>query len=147
VVPKDVKIWDKSGHAHSLHGFWNRRHTTKFNGVSFPVQKAAAAAYSPEGQEQIRILIDGYLDNAAIIRREMDTLGFDFVGGENSPYIWIDSRRDAWSFFDLLLNQAGVVCTPGPGFGRCGDGYIRISAFNSRDNVRRAMERIREALN
>ncbi len=146
VVPKDVKIWDKSGHAHSLHGFWNRRHTTKFNGVSFPVQKAAAAAYSPEGKVQIKTLIDGYLENAAIVRREMEALGFDFVGGENSPYIWIDSGRDAWTFFDLLLSQAGVVCTPGPGFGRCGDGYIRISAFNSRDNVRRAMERIREAL-
>lgn len=147
VVPKDVKVWDRQGNAHSLHAFWNRRHTTKFNGVSYPVQKAAAAVYTPEGRAQVEDLIQGYLDNAALVRKEMAALGFHFVGGENSPYIWIDARRDAWDFFDLLLKNAGVVCTPGPGFGRCGNGYIRISAFNSHENVEKAMARIREALN
>ncbi len=146
VVPRAVRVYDTAGEAHGLHGFWNRRHTTKFNGVSYPVQKAAAAAYTPEGRSQVRELIRGYLENAALVRQEMAALGFDLVGGENSPYIWIDVRRDAWEFFDLLLQKAGVVCTPGPGFGRCGAEHIRISAFNSRENVARAMNRIRNAL-
>lgn len=147
VVPNTLKVWDRQGNAHRLHGLWNRRHTTKFNGVSYPVQRAAAAAYTPEGRSQIRELIQGYLENATRIRQEITELGFDFVGGENSPYVWIESRRDAWDFFDLLLKEAGVVCTPGPGFGKCGDGYIRISAFNSYENVEKAMGRIRDALN
>ncbi len=146
VVPKVCTAYDTAGEKHLVHALWNRRHGTKFNGVSYPVQKAAEAVYSPEGQAQARALIDGYLENAALIRREMSSLGFDCVGGENSPYIWVDGRRDSWAFFDLLLNEAGVVCTPGAGFGRCGEGYIRISAFNSRDNVEAAMARIRSAL-
>ncbi|MFZ7127559.1 MAG: LL-diaminopimelate aminotransferase [Desulfobacterales bacterium] len=146
VVPKDLKVWDSRGNAHGLHALWNRRHTTKFNGVSYPVQKAAAAAYSQEGKAQVNALIRGYLDNAAVIREAMTGLGFDLVGGENSPYIWIDTRRDAWDFFDLLLRKAGVVTTPGPGFGRCGECCIRISAFNSHENVKKAMMRIRDAL-
>lgn len=146
VVPKACMAYDGTGEAHSLHALWNRRHSTKFNGVSYPVQRAAAAVYSPEGQAQTRTLIDGYLENAAIIRREMAALGFSCVGGENSPYIWVDGKRDSWAFFDLLLNEAGVVCTPGAGFGKCGEGYIRISAFNSRENVEKAMSRIRSAL-
>ncbi len=89
---------------------------------------------------------DGYLENAALVRGEIAALGYRLAGGENSPYIWVDGRRDSWEFFDLLLERAGVVTTPGAGFGRCGQGYIRISAFNSRDNVRRAMAAIRAAL-
>lgn len=145
VVPKDCMIYDEDGTAHSLHALWNRRHCTKFNGVAYPIQKAAEAVYSPEGKVQVQAIIQGYLENAAVIRKEMMALGFDCVGGDNSPYIWVDGRSDSWEFFDRLL-KAGVVCTPGAGFGRCGEGYIRISAFNSRENVDRAMERIRKAL-
>jgi LL-diaminopimelate aminotransferase len=146
VVPKDCMVYDGGGGKHSLHALWNRRHTTKFNGVSYPVQRAADAVYSEVGKEQIREITDGYLRNAAVIRKEMGSLGFECAGGENSPYIWIDGRMDSWEFFDMLLNKAGVVCTPGAGFGRCGQGYIRISAFNSASNVEAAMEKIRKAL-
>lgn len=142
VVPKDCMVYDGNGNPHSLHALWNRRHCTKFNGVSYPVQKAAAAVYSPEGKAQVKALVEGYLKNAALIRTSMTELGFTCVGGDNSPYIWIDGGTDSWAFFDRLL-EAGVVCTPGAGFGRCGEGYIRISAFNSLENVQTAMDRIR----
>lgn len=146
VVPKECAGYDNKGEKHLVHGLWNRRHGTKFNGVSYPVQKAAEAVYSEAGKAQIRELADYYLNNAQLILQEMTSLGFDCVGGENSPYIWIDGKRDSWDFFDLLLNKAGVVCTPGSGFGRCGEGYIRISAFNNYDNVKQAMARIKKAL-
>ncbi len=146
VVPKTCSAWTCEGDKISLHGLWNRRHTTKFNSVSYPVQRAAEAVYSKEGRQQVRELTDYYLKNAALIRKEMTALGFDCIGGENSPYIWVDSRMDSWKFFDLLLNRAGVVCTPGAGFGKCGEGYIRISAFNNYEDVERALLRIKEAL-
>lgn len=146
VVPKECVAYDKEGNKHNLHGLWNRRHCTKFNGVSYPVQRAAEAAYSPEGKKQIAELANYYMKNAALIRTEIAALGYEMVGGENSPYIWIDGNRDSWDFFDMLLNKAGVVCTPGAGFGSCGNGYIRLSAFNSYENVAEAMKRIREAL-
>lgn len=142
VVPKDCVAYTREGSSQPLHPLWNRRQSTKFNGVSYPVQRAAEAVYSEEGRAQTRGLIDYYLENAALVRKEMESLGFDCVGGENSPYIWIDGKRDSWEFFDLLLEKAGVVCTPGAGFGRCGEGFIRISAFNNRENVEKAMERI-----
>ncbi len=146
VVPKACVGYDSSGTPHSLHSLWHRRHSTKFNGVSYPVQRAAEAVYGPEGQAQVRELSDYYLRNAALIRSQMAGLGFDCVGGENSPYVWIDAKRDSWEFFDLLLGRAGVVCTPGAGFGRCGEGFVRISAFNSLQNVERAMARIASAV-
>jgi len=146
VVPKACMAYDRSGQQHSLHSLWNRRQSTKFNGVSYPVQKAAEATYSETGKTQIVEMVDYYLKNAALIRNEMANLGFEFVGGENSPYIWVNCKRDAWEFFDLLLKKAGVVITPGPGFGKCGVGFIRISAFNSYENVEKAMERIKDAL-
>ncbi len=146
IVPKNCMAWDSKGQAHSIHTLWGRRNNTKFNGVSYPVQKAAAAVYSPEGKKQTRELIDYYLENAALVRREISALGFDLVGGENSPYIWLDTGRDAWDFFDLMLEKAGVVCTPGPGFGKCGRGFARISAFNSRENVEKAIERIKKVI-
>ncbi|MCP4116680.1 MAG: LL-diaminopimelate aminotransferase [Desulfobacteraceae bacterium] len=147
VVPKECRVFDQEGNPTPLHALWNRRQCTKFNGVSYPVQKAAEAIYSVEGKAQVKALADYYLTNASIIRTAMDSLGFSCVGGENSPYIWIDGNgRDSWEFFDLLLNKAGVVCTPGAGFGRCGQGYIRISAFNSLKNVETAMTRMKEAL-
>ncbi len=146
VVPKECAAWDSAGNRQPVHPLWNRRHCTKFNGVSYPVQRAAEAVYSEEGQAQVRELTDAYLRNAAHIAGAMRDLGYELVGGDNSPYIWIWGDRDSWEFFDLLLEKAGVVCTPGAGFGKCGQGYIRLSAFNSFDNVSRAMERIRGAL-
>jgi LL-diaminopimelate aminotransferase len=146
VVPKKCRAFTATGDSVRVYDLWNRRHTTKFNSVSYPVQRAAEAVYSPEGQDQVRALTDYYLANAVYIRQAVQQLGFACVGGENSPYIWINGRQDSWKFFDLLLNQSGVVCTPGAGFGRCGQGYIRISAFNSLENVEKAMDRIKAAL-
>ncbi|GAB6191675.1 LL-diaminopimelate aminotransferase [Desulfocastanea catecholica] len=146
VVPKECAAYDRAGNKHFLHGLWNRRHCTKFNGVSYPVQRAAEAVYSDEGKIQAQALIDYYMHNSAVVCQTMEELGYDYVGGKNSPYIWIDGRMDSWKFFDMLLNKAGVVCTPGSGFGKCGSGYIRISAFNSHDKVKEAMVRLRAAL-
>lgn len=146
VVPKSLKARDATGQLHAVHGLWNRRHTTKFNGVSYPVQKAAAAVYTDEGRKQTRGLTDFYLGNAALIRAAMGKLGMSCIGGDNAPYIWVNTGRDSWEFFDLLLTKAQVVCTPGAGFGRCGEGHVRISAFNSRDNVEQALARIAAAL-
>lgn len=146
VVPKECMAYDSTGNKQPVHPLWNRRHCTKFNGVSYPVQRAAEAVYSEAGKAQVCQLVDYYLNNADLIAKAIDTLGFDYVGAANSPYIWIRGNRDSWDFFDMLLNKAGVVCTPGAGFGKCGQGYIRLSAFNSSENVARAMERIRKAL-
>jgi LL-diaminopimelate aminotransferase len=146
VVPKDCMAYTKAGEKVSVHSLWNRRHTTKFNSVSYPVQRAAEAVYSPQGKAQVRELVSYYLKNAKYIREKIIALGYECTGGENSPYIWIDGRTDSWEFFDKLLNEAGVVCTPGAGFGRCGRGYVRISAFNSFENVSEAMRRISQVL-
>jgi len=146
VIPKTCMAFTRNGDRQSLHEMWLRRQTTKFNSVSYPVQRAAEAVYSEEGRAQSKELIDDYLTNADHIRKELATLGYACIGGENSPYIWVDSRTESWKFFDLLLEEAGVVCTPGAGFGRCGEGYIRISAFNSFENVQKAMQRIKKVL-
>ncbi len=146
VVPKALRAWDRAGGEHSLHALWNRRHTTKFNGVAYPIQRAAAAVYSEDGRKQTRALTDFYLGNAKLIREAVTKLGLSCIGGDNAPYIWVNTGRDSWEFFDLLLNQAQVVCTPGAGFGRCGEGHVRISAFNSRENVTAALARIAAAL-
>jgi LL-diaminopimelate aminotransferase len=146
VVPKNCMAYDGTGAKHSLHALWNRRHSTKFNGVSYPVQRAAEAVYSKTGKAQVRDRINYYLRNADLVRREIEALGFECVGGEDSPYIWIDGRTNSWEFFDMLLRKAGVVCTPGAGFGSCGENFIRISAFNSFENVQKAMARIKGAL-
>jgi LL-diaminopimelate aminotransferase len=142
IVPKACRAYDADGNAVEMHALWNRRHTTKFNGVSYPVQRAAEAVFSTEGQAQIKALNDGYLHNAAHIREQMSALGYNLVGGQNSPYIWINTGGDSWDFFDRLLNEAAVVTTPGAGFGACGQGYIRISAFNDYVKVEEAMQRI-----
>jgi LL-diaminopimelate aminotransferase len=146
VVPKELTAADADGNQVGLHGLWSRRHGTKFNGTSYPVQKAAAAVFTPEGQAETLVLTDFYLNNAKLIREKVTELGLSCVGGDNSPYIWINMQTDSWNAFDLLLNKAGVVCTPGAGFGRCGEGHIRLSAFNSFENVSEAMQRIAEAL-
>jgi LL-diaminopimelate aminotransferase len=146
VIPKKCMAYDGKGQKHSVHDMWERRQTTKFNGVSYPVQKAAEAVYTQEGQEQVHSLIDYYLENAKTIRKAFEELGYKCNGGENSPYIWIKTGKDSWEFFDLLLEKANVVCTPGSGFGRCGKGYIRISSFNSQEKVGEAVNRIKVAL-
>jgi LL-diaminopimelate aminotransferase len=142
VVPKRCTAYTAAGKPVSVRDLWLRRHTTKFNGVSYPVQRAAEAVYSPEGQQEVRKLIDYYLTNAAYVRESFQRMGVACVGGDNSPYIWVRTDRDSWEFFDFLLDKAGVVCTPGAGFGRCGERHIRISAFNSYENIQQAMQRI-----
>ena len=147
VVPASLRAWMPDGSSADLRAMWTRRHTTKFNGVSYFVQRAAEAVYSPEGREQTRALIDGYLGNAAVIRERLRECGLRCIGGDNSPYIWVATGgADSWSFFDHLLREAQVVTTPGSGFGRCGEGYVRISAFNRRDRVVEAMDRIEKVL-
>ena len=146
IVPRDVKGADAQGELHSIRDMWNRRQSTKFNGVSYPVQRAAAAVFTPEGQEEIRRLSDYYLENASLIRETMTGLGYECSGGVNSPYVWIRTGTDSWTFFDEILSKAGVVITPGAGFGQQGEGYVRISAFNHREQVEQGLERIRDAL-
>jgi LL-diaminopimelate aminotransferase len=146
VVPKSVMAYDAAGNAQPVHALWNRRHSTKFNGVAYPIQKAAAAIYTDAGKAQTKALIDFYLGNAKLIREAVQSWGFTCIGGDNAPYLWINTGRDSWEFFDLLLNKAQVVCTPGAGFGKCGEGHVRISAFNSRANVETALARIGAAL-
>ncbi len=146
VIPEECTAYTAAGEKASLHQIWNRRHSTKFNGVSYPVQKAAEAVFSPEGSAQVKALTDYYLVNAGIIRNKMTELGYTCFGGDNSPYIWIECGMDSWDFFDLLLNKAEIVTTPGSGFGKCGEGYIRISAFNELDKVNEAMDRIAKVL-
>jgi LL-diaminopimelate aminotransferase len=146
VVPKRCKVYDSQGNAYSLHPFWDRRQSTKFNGVSYPVQRAAEAVYSPAGKQQVRELSNYYLTNAALIRETIGKIGFKCVGGDHAPYVWVKTNMDSWKFFDQLLERAGVVCTPGAGFGKCGEGYVRFSAFNSQENVKLALQRVSEAL-
>lgn len=146
VVPESLVATDGAGERVSLHKLWNRRHTTKFNGVAYPVQKAAAAIYTPEGKAQVQELTRFYMENARLILKTMTDLGFSCVGGANAPYVWIKVEGASWDFFDRLLNEAGIVCTPGAGFGTCGEGHFRLSAFNTRENVELAMERLRATL-
>ena len=145
VIPRDCKAWDSEGNEQSLYEMWVRRTATKFNGVSYPVQRAAAAVYSPQGQKETRALSDFYLGNARIVRDRMTGMGFPCVGGLDSPYVWTQVGMESWTFFDKLLEHAGVVVTPGAGFGTCGEGYVRVSAFNSRENVDLAMKRMEDA--
>ncbi|ANV84086.1 LL-diaminopimelate aminotransferase [Picosynechococcus sp. PCC 7003] len=147
VVPKNLTVTTSNGQAVQLWSLWNRRQSTKFNGVSYIVQRGAEAVYSEAGQAQIKALIDFYLENAAIIRRELQAVGFDVYGGVNAPYVWVKTPAglSSWDFFDKLLINCNVVGTPGSGFGAAGEGYFRISAFNSRENVLEAMKRITTA--
>ena len=146
VIPEKLKASDSQGGEQLIHHLWNRRQSTKMNGVSYPVQQAAASVYTAEGQKQVRDLTDYYLGNARVIREAITKLGYDCIGGDNSPYIWMYTGKDSWESFDLLLEKAGVVTTPGSGFGFCGEGHIRLSAFNNRENVTCAMERISDVL-
>ena len=145
VVPRGLMGTAANGEAVEIWGLWNRRQCTKFNGVSYIVQRGAEAVYSPEGQAQVKTLIDFYMDNAALIRRELTAAGIRVYGGEQAPYVWLNTPEglDSWGFFDHLLTKAHVVGTPGSGFGAAGEGYFRLSAFNSRANVEEAMRRVR----
>ena len=145
VVPKGLMGTSATGEQVELWGLWNRRQSTKFNGVSYIVQRGAEAVYSEQGQAEVKALISFYMENAAIIRRELSAAGLTIYGGEHAPYVWIKTPEgmDSWGFFDHLLNKANVVGTPGSGFGAAGEGYFRLSAFNSRSNVDEAMRRIR----
>lgn len=144
VVPKSLMGRSSDGAEVAMHGLWNRRQSTKFNGVSYVVQRAAAAIYTPEGKAQVRGLIDHYMTNAGLIRTAMNELGLTVHGGVNAPYCWVQTPAGltSWQAFDKLLNEANVVSTPGSGFGAAGEGYVRLSAFNSRENVEEAMRRI-----
>ena len=143
VVPKQLKAYTKDGRAVDVNPIWNRRHTTKFNGASYISQAGAAAVYTPEGQKQCRKIIKLYMKNAAIIRKYLKKLGYKVYGGTNAPYIWLKTPNNlsSWEFFDLLLNKANLVCTPGSGFGPSGEGYVRLTAFGNPDDVKEAMQR------
>ncbi len=127
----------------SLHDMWARRHGTKYNGAPYIVQRAGEACYSEEGKEEIRGIIGYYMENARIIRDGLAAAGYEVYGGENSPYIWLRAGKSSWDFFDEMLERANIVGTPGSGFGPSGEGYFRLTAFGSRENTFRAVERIR----
>jgi len=144
VIPKKLVGFSSTNEAIDLWALWNRRQSTKFNGVSYVVQKGAEAVYSLEGKKQVRDLIDFYMENAKIMKNKLQNSGYKVYGGDNAPYIWIKvpDQMTSWDFFDFLLQKVSVVGTPGSGFGLAGEGYFRLSAFNSRSNVLDAMERI-----
>jgi LL-diaminopimelate aminotransferase len=146
VVPKTLTGKAADGSDVELWKLWNRRQSTKFNGVSYIVQRGAEAVYSPEGQAQIKALVSFYMENAKIIREQLIAAGLHVYGGTNAPYVWVKTPNglSSWDFFDKLLHTCHVVGTPGSGFGAAGEGYFRISAFNSRENVNEAMKRITE---
>jgi LL-diaminopimelate aminotransferase len=147
VIPDELQ-GDLGGKKTPVRNLWNRRHTTKFNGVSYPVQRAAEAVYSERGKREVRERIDYYMTNAGLIRAGLTKLGLSVFGGVNAPYVWVKTPAgvDSWSFFDRLLDRAKVVGTPGAGFGACGEGYLRLSAFGKRENVEEAISRFRSAL-
>ncbi len=143
VIPKEL---ERDGH--NIYKLWYRRQATKFNGVSWPVQCAAAAVFSEEGQRQIRVNLEYYKENARIIAQALDELGIYYTGGKNSPYIWLECPKGlkSWEFFDLLLEKANVVGTPGAGFGKNGEGFFRLTSFGDRDKTIEAVKRIKELL-
>ncbi len=146
VIPKDVKGYTKTGKEVLLNKLWNRRISTKFNGVSYIVQRGAEAIYSIEGKKQIQENINSYLENAKIIKEGLEEAGFTVYGGVNSPYVWlkIPENMTSWQFFDKLLEEVNIVGTPGSGFGLHGEGYFRLTAFGTKENTIEAMERIKK---
>lgn len=144
VVPHELYGQDSTGTRVALNPLWRRRQTTKFNGASYLSQRGAAALYTPEGYAQSRSAVEGYLRNASTILEGLRTAGFDCAGGVDSPYVWVKTPRglSSWEFFDLLLTRCHVVGTPGQGFGPSGEGYLRLTAFNTPDNTSRAVEQI-----
>lgn len=144
VVPHEVCGLDSQGNKVELNAMWKRRMGTKFNGVSYPVQRAAEAVFSPEGQKQIKEVIDSYMENAKVIRESLMAQGFTVFGGVDAPYIWlkVPQGMTSWAFFDLLLDKCHIVGTPGSGFGPSGEGYFRLTAFNTLEKTKQAMERV-----
>ena len=144
IVPKDLTVADFEGNRHSVHQLWNRRQCTKFNGASYISQRAAEAIYTPEGKVQIQATIDYYMANARLMLDTLRSLGYEVYGGENAPYIWMRTPdgTTSWQFFEELLYGANVVCTPGVGFGPSGEGYVRFTAFGSRETTEEALKRI-----
>ena len=145
VIPKSVTGTADDGSRVPLHQLWSRRHSTKFNGASYPVQKAAAAVFSLQGKSEVNALIAGYMGNARLLREAAITAGLPVFGGENAPYVWVGcpAGLSSWDMFDRMLQDAQVVITPGSGFGSAGEGYFRISAFNSRENVEEVCRRLK----
>ena len=143
VVPKELICRTPDGRPQEMNALWNRRQTTKFNGVSYITQRAAAATYTPEGRQQVGKLVDFYLENASLIRETLTTIGLEVYGGVNSPYLWVKTPNNmtSWDYFQDVLEKKRVVITPGSGFGPSGEGYVRFSAFASRDDIDDAMER------
>ena len=148
VIPKEVAAYTSDGRAHFLNRLWYRRQATKFNGVSYIVQRGAAAVYTEEGQAQVRSLIDYYMTNAKIIREGLAAIDLKVFGGVNAPYIWLKTPDglSSWEFFDKLLNEANIVGTPGSGFGPSGEGYFRLTAFGGRESTEEAVERFKTRL-
>ena len=148
VIPKAVKGLTKEGKAIEFNKLWNRRHTTKFNGTAYIIQRGATAIYTPEGQKQVKELVGYYMENARIIREGLEAAGIEAYGGINAPYIWLKTPNNmpSWDFFDKLLSEVNIVGTPGAGFGPCGEGYFRLTAFGDRENTLRAVERIKNKL-
>ncbi|MEM8782985.1 MAG: LL-diaminopimelate aminotransferase [Planctomycetota bacterium] len=144
VVPKELMGQDAAGDEVAMHALWQRRQATKFNNVSYVVQRGAEAVYTEAGQQQVKDLVSFYLANAERLRSGLTDAGYTVFGGTNAPYLWLKTPDGvgSWDFFDALLNDAHVVGTPGAGFGAAGEGYFRLSAFNSRENVDAALERI-----
>jgi len=144
VIPRNLSGLNSKSEKIDLWSLWNRRQSTKFNGVSYIVQRGAEAVYSSDGKKEVKDLIGFYMENAKIMKNKLKTAGFTVYGGDNAPYIWIKvpDQMTSWDFFDYLLEKANVVGTPGSGFGLSGEGYFRLSAFNSRKKVIDAMERI-----
>ena len=148
IIPKTVKGHAADGSLVEFNKLWNRRHTTKFNGTAYIVQRGAAAIYTEEGQKQVRETIAYYMENARIIREGLQAASIKAYGGVNAPYIWLQTPNDmpSWDFFDKLLTEVHIVGTPGAGFGPCGEGYFRLTAFGNRENTVRAVERIKNQL-
>lgn len=144
VVPHALRGLDAAGSEVSINALWRRRQTTKFNGASYPIQRAAEAIFTPSGRTQIRESVDYYLRNAAILRRGVAAAGLSCRGGVNAPYVWVKTPdgMTSWEFFDFLLEKTSVACTPGVGFGSCGEGYVRLTAFNTLQATEMAMDRI-----
>ena len=144
VVPKELKAYTKSGKEVDLNSLWRRRQSTKFGAAAYITQRAAEAVYTEKGQMQIRENIKYYKENAKYIKEELEKVGFTVYGGESSPYIWLKTPNGmkSWDFFDKLLNEAAVVGTPGVGFGDCGEGFFRLTAFSSKEDTVEAVDRI-----
>jgi len=146
IVPKELEFYDDRGNTYSVLKIWARRQGSKFNGVPYVIQRGAAAVFTPDGLKQTREAIAYYMENARLMAETFDSLGVSYTGGKNSPYIWFKCNMPSWDFFDLLLSEKQIVGTPGVGFGKNGDGWFRLTAFNTKENTIEAMKRVTELL-